>query len=100
MPPSMKLNLGPPLNTRATNKTAHPGDILKSSQRRSHAEVEEERQEKAWKQKESVDAEKKGLQAIADTEDSLRFEDENCKHTHIQAARSNPGKNPGNIGST
>ena len=49
MPPSMKLNLGPPLNTRATNKTAHPGDILKSSQRRSHAEVEEERQEKARK---------------------------------------------------
>ena len=62
--------------------------------------MEEECQEKAQKQKESVDAEKKGLQAVADTEDSLRFEDENCKHTHIQAARSNPGKNPGNIGST
>ena len=92
----MKLNLGPPLNTRATNKTAHPSDILKSSQCCSHAEVEEERQEKAWKQKESVDAEKKGLQAIAETEDSLHFEDKNRKRTHIQAARSNPG----NIGST
>ena len=95
----MKLNLGPPLNTRATNKTAHPGDILKSSQRHSHAEVEEEHQEKAQKQKESVDTEKKGLQAVTDTEDSLCFEDKNHEHAHIQAARSNPGKNPGNIGS-
>ncbi|KAF8653265.1 hypothetical protein AX14_008312, partial [Amanita brunnescens Koide BX004] len=85
MPP-MKLSLGPPLNTRASNKTTHPGNIVKPNPRRSHAEVEAERQEKARKEKEKVDAQKRALQAIADTEDDLCIEDKNRERARTQAA--------------
>ena len=91
MPPSRKLALGPPLNMRAANKTAHPSDIDKSHQHHLHAEMQGVCQEKAQKEKENADAQQKGLQAITDAEDYLCLEDENHKCTHIQAARSKPG---------
>lgn len=75
MPPRRLLGLGPALNTRAANKTVHPGAPDLPNPRRLPSEMEALRQEEAEaaKQKEFVLA--RAAKNLASVEDGIHNED-------------------------
>jgi hypothetical protein len=59
MPPKIGPPLARTMETRAKNKSIHPGEIVKTSQRLTSAEVEEEREANVKAKASLVKAKKK-----------------------------------------
>ncbi|KAM6491820.1 hypothetical protein JOM56_012679 [Amanita muscaria] len=83
MPPK-KLSLGSALTTRASNKNAHPGNIVKPKPRRTHAEMEQLRQNAAEEEREKANSQKAAAEALASMEDSLQVEVEQRKRKRTE----------------
>ena len=56
------------IETRASNKTAHPGNVVKTRQKRSKAEVQEERTTKAKAKADREEARRQGIHRAAEFE--------------------------------
>jgi galactose-1-phosphate uridylyltransferase len=77
MPPRMSTSsmFQSVIRTRARNKNVHPGEPDQATKRRSHAEIEEIRAQKAEQQKEQENRQSKALVYVANVEDKLRQDD-------------------------
>ena len=75
MPPKKLLGFGLPMNTRTTNKTAHPGTPDMLNPRCPHAEVEKLHQEEAEERERKELAVEQATQELASIEDDLNAED-------------------------
>jgi hypothetical protein len=88
MPPKKLLGFGPPMNTWATNKMAHPGTPDMPNPRHPHAEVEKSRQEEAEERKRKELAVEQATWELASIEDDLNAEDNACEKEHIDGYQS------------
>ena len=90
MPSSKQLlALGPPLQTRATNKDKRPGLPDVTNPRRKTAEVQQSRQEAARQQEEKENTQRVALKDIAELEDKLQDEDNNREHQRMDRYKAN-----------
>ena len=85
-----------PVETRRSNKTTHPGQVVNDAKqkRRTHEEMEKIRAQESRKRQEDEAEQAENIQKAADIEDRMRREDFNRRSSNRQATGQAPFRPP------